>query len=95
MPVALELSIWIGVAGCGWTILESVVMSVTPSFELWESPPASASVADNITLRMILLTVFIAPLGVGLEMGGLVGSAEREVSVKRPPMLLLDLGSYP
>ena len=95
MTVALELSVWIGVAGCGWPILVSVILSVTPSFALWKSHPDSASVVDDITLRMILLTVCIAPLGVGVAMGGLVGSAAQEVIVKRPPTLLRDLGSDP
>ena len=73
MTVTLESSVWIVVAGCGWPILASVVLSVTPYFALWKSPPASASVADYITLRMILPTACIAPLEVGVAMGGLVG----------------------
>ena len=77
IPVALELSVWIEVACFGCLISDIVILSVTPSFALWKSPPASALVADNITLRMILLTLCIAPLGVGVEMGGLVGSAAR------------------
>ena len=95
MPVALELSVWVGVTGCRWPILASVILRMTPSFSLCKSPPASDLVADNIILHMILLTVCIAPLGVGGEMGGLVGSAAREVSVKRPPTLLHELGSNP
>ena len=93
MPLELELSVCVGVAGCRWPILESVIPSMTPSFLLWKIPPASASVAYDITLRMILLMVCIAPLGWGVIMGGLVGSAVREVGVKRPPTLLHDLGS--
>ena len=83
------------IAGCGCPILASVILSITPSFALWKSPPASVSVADDITLRMILLTVCIVPLGVGVAMRGLVRSAEGEVSVKRPQTLLRDLGSDP
>ena len=93
MPVGLELSVWIGVASCRWPILASVILIMTPSFEFWKSPPASDLVADDITLRMILLTVRIDPLGVGVAMGGLVGSAAREASVKRPPTLLRNFGS--
>ena len=93
VPVVLELSFWVGVASCGWPILASVILIMTPSFEFWKSPPASDLVADDITLRMILLMVFIAPLGVGVAMGGLVVLAAREVSVKRPLTLLHDLVS--
>ena len=95
MPVALKLSVWIGVAGCGWTILASMILIVTPYFSFWKSPPDSDSVKDNISFCMIILTVCIAPLGVGVTMGGLVGSAARELSVKMPPTLLHDLGSDP
>ena len=93
MPVALELYVWIGLAGCGCLISSNVILSVTPSFALWKILTVSALVMDNITLRMILLTVCIASLGVGVTMGGLVGSSTREVSVKRPPTLLRNFGS--
>ena len=36
MQVALELSVWVGVAGCGWPILASVIMSMTPSLFILE-----------------------------------------------------------
>ena len=75
MPVALGLYVWIGLAGCRCPISASVILSVTPYFALWKSHPDSALVVDDITLRMILLTVCIAILGVGVAMGGLVGSA--------------------
>ena len=75
--------------------MASVILRVTPSFALWKSPPASTSVADDIMVGMILLTVCIATLGVVVAMGGLVGSAAQEVSVKRPPTLLRDFGSDP
>ena len=95
VPVALELSVWIGVASCRWPILASVILSMMPYFALWNIPPASSLVVDDIILPIILLTVCISPLGVGVEMVALVGSAAREVIVKRPPTLLRDLGSDP
>ena len=95
IPVALELSVWMGVAGWGCPISASVIQSIAPCLALWKRPPDSASVAEDITFFMMLLTVWMAPLGVGVVVGGFVGSWERDVSVKCPPTRLRDLGSDP
>ena len=95
IPVALELSVWIGVAGWGCPISASVIRSTAPSLALWKRPPDLASVAEYITFFMMLLTVWMALLGVGVVVGGFVGSVERDVSVKCPPTRLQDLGSDP
>ena len=95
MPVALEFSVWIGVAGWGCPISASVIWSIAPCLALWKRPLDSASVAEDITFFMMLLTVWMAPLGVGVVVGGFVGSWERDVSVKCSPTRLRDLGSDP
>ena len=95
IPVALELSVWMGVAGWGCPISVSVIWSISPCLALWKRPPDLASVSEYITFFMMLLTVWMAPLGFGVVVGGFVGSVERDVSVKCPPTRLRDLGSDP
>ena len=66
-------------------ISESVMHSMAPPLVLWKRPPDSASVAEDIKFFMMLLTVWMAPLGVGVIVGGCVGSTEHDFSIKCPP----------
>jgi hypothetical protein len=61
-PWVVELSTCTGVGGWGCPISASVLRNATPSFVLLNSAPHSASAAEDITLRMMMDVVRIAPL---------------------------------
>ncbi len=61
-PYAVELSTWIGVGGCGWPISSNVVCRGTASVVFSKTAPHSASAAEDMTLRMILDLLRMAPL---------------------------------
>jgi hypothetical protein len=61
-PSAVELSVWIGVFGCGWPILVSICRIYTASFASRYYAPNSVSAADDITAFLMVATVSIAPL---------------------------------
>jgi len=61
-PSAVELSVWMGVRGCGWPISRSICLMCTASFALIYNAPNSASAADDITALIICEMFRIAPL---------------------------------
>ena len=66
-PCAVELSVWIGVRGCGWPISTRVVLTGTANFALMNIAPSSASAADDITALIIWEMFKIAPLFLGMS----------------------------
>ena len=72
-PSAVELLTWMGVAGWGCLSLARVVQMGTASWSLRNLALISASAADDITLLMILDTLWMGPLRVGLVLGAWVG----------------------
>ena len=62
MPYDVELSVYRGVYGCGWTISFKVSRMMTPYFSLRYSVMTSASDADEITFWMMVDTKFTAPV---------------------------------
>ena len=65
---------------------------MAPSLELWKRPTDLTLLVEDIMFFMMLLMVWIEPLGVGVVVGGCAGSMERDVSVKCPPTRLWDFG---
>jgi hypothetical protein len=61
-PVAVLLSVSIGVEGCLCPNSSNVVLRTAPSFALMKTAPISASAAEDITCLRTLLTIKIAPL---------------------------------
>ena len=49
IPEAMELSVCMGIGPCGFPISSSEVLSTSPSLELINRPPNSASAAEAIT----------------------------------------------
>ncbi len=66
IPTSHILSVFIGVAGCGWPMSWRVVRSMARTFPLRKVKPSSASAAEDMTVRIMLLGVWIAPLCGGL-----------------------------
>ncbi len=66
---AVELSVWMGVCGCGWPISSSVCRIDTAILALMNSAPNSASAADDITAFIICEIFNIAPLLIGISSG--------------------------
>jgi hypothetical protein len=60
-PVAVVLSVSIGVGGCVCPNSSNVVLRTAPSFEFMKTAPISASAADYITCLRTLLMIKIAP----------------------------------
>ena len=50
-PTAVELSVCIGVGGCGCPSSCNVIRSGTEVWQLWKTPPISASAAEAMILR--------------------------------------------
>ena len=73
---AVELSVRIGVGGCLCPISSNVVRRTTASLPLKNRPAYSDSAADAMMCRMMLHVAWRGPLGVGGEVGGLVGLGE-------------------
>ena len=61
-PYTVELSVWMVIACCGWTISSMVTIIDSPALELWNNAPTSASAAYVIIFFMMLEFVRIAPL---------------------------------
>jgi hypothetical protein len=66
MPLAVELSVWSGVAGCSWPISVRVVRRTVASFAFRNKMPGPASAAEDMTLRRILAILRMGPLRAGL-----------------------------
>ena len=63
IPSAVELSLIISVACCGWTISVRVVLSASIYLELQNNASHSASAADDIILLMMVNMTIISPFG--------------------------------
>ena len=78
MPVAVALSVTIGVASCGWPSSSRVYLSGMASWPLINSPASSASAALAKTFQIILHGMEIAPLrGGSAPSGNWLGWEER------------------
>ena len=66
-PFAVELSVDMLVlrAGCGWLILDSVVMMGTVCWPPMNIPPVSSSAAEETTFCRVLQMNWMAPLSGG------------------------------
>jgi hypothetical protein len=60
-PVAVVLSVSIGVGGCLCPNSSNVVLRKAPSFAFMNTAPIYASAADDITCFRTLLTIKMAP----------------------------------
>jgi hypothetical protein len=60
-PVAVVLSVSIGVGGCGCPNSSNVVRRTAPYLEFMKTAPISASAAEDITFLRNLLMIKIAP----------------------------------
>ena len=69
MPLAAELSVFIGVGGWVKPSSWSVILRGTTVCPLWNSPPTSASAADATTCLRILHSVWIGPFAGGRRFG--------------------------
>ena len=65
-PFAVELSVCVGVGGCGCPISVSMFMRWTASFALMKIPTSSASAAEDMTDFMICDMLRMAPLFGGM-----------------------------
>ena len=86
MPDAVELSVCIGAGPCGCPVSSNEVLSTSPSFELINRPPNSASVAEAITCFKMADKTNTSPLC-------LVRKVRSNMSLRKkcPPTLLLAL----
>ena len=64
---AVELSVWMGVRGCGCPISSSVCRIDTAVLALMNSAPNSASAANDITAFIICEIFNTAPLLIGIS----------------------------
>jgi GTPase len=64
IPHAVELSVWTGVAGCGYPISSKVVRRMVALLQFSNRAPISASDADDSTGFMMLVVASIVPLPV-------------------------------
>ena len=62
MPDAVELSVCMGVGPCWFPIYSNEVISTSPSLELMNRPPNSASAAYSITFFKMAATTNNSPL---------------------------------
>ena len=77
MPLAAELSVFVGVGGWVKPSSWSVILRGTDVCSLWNSPSTYYSVADATTCLRILYSVWIGPFSGGGRFGDffrLVGS---------------------
>ena len=64
---AVELSVCIGVRGCGWPSSSRVRRIDTAAFAFMNNAPSSASAAEDITARIICEMFRTAPLFLGMS----------------------------
>ena len=69
MPWAVELSVLIGVGGCGWPMSSSAWWMGHAFCALWKAAPSSASDAAATTCRRRVLSTWIGPLFGGFCIG--------------------------
>jgi hypothetical protein len=96
MSASRVLSVWMGVAACGWPISSSTMRGGAQSRVFLNTAPSYASAADAMSFRMMELMAWMAPLyggGVAVGMGVADGSGGLELRKKVPPARLLDLAS--
>ncbi len=62
MRMAIALSQWTGIFGCGWSRSLRVSLKIIPSWQLRNNAPSLASAADITTNRKIKHSVWKAPL---------------------------------
>jgi hypothetical protein len=74
---------WIGVGGCGQFISSSVTRRGQASWALWKHAPTLTLVAEARTLRMMLLTIWMAPFSFGV--GAFLAVVGKELRKKIPP----------
>ena len=79
MPLAAELSVFIGVGG--WVKLSSwsVILSGAAVCPFWKSPPTSYPAADATTCLRILHSVWIGPFSGSGRFGDFFGSVGIEL----------------
>ena len=79
MPLDAELYVLIGV--CGWVKPSSwsVMRRGTPVFQLWNSPPTSASAVEATTCLRILHSVWVGPFSGRGRFGDFFGSVVSEI----------------
>jgi hypothetical protein len=87
-PAAVELSVFIGVAGCIWPSSVSVTRVGRASCPLRNKTPILASAAEARTLPMIWHVVWTGPLRVGCSLGACFGSGGLLLKKKCPPAQL-------
>ena len=63
MPWEVLLSVLIVVGGCGCPNSFNIVLIGTAILALWKTPIVSASAAEDMTLRIVLHSVWMGPLG--------------------------------
>ena len=67
MPSAVELSVWMGVRGCGCPISSNIIRSSTALHAFMYNPPNSAYDAEDMTDFIISAKFGIGPLGGGSD----------------------------
>jgi hypothetical protein len=82
-PMAVVLSVSIGVGGCLCPNSSNVVLRTAPSFALMNTAPTYVSAADEITCFRTLLTIKMAPFVSFLSFWVLFPM------LKNPPALIL------
>ena len=65
IPMDVILSVLIVIRGCGCPNSFNVVLIGTAILALWKTPIVSASAAEDMTLRIVLHSVWMGPLGFG------------------------------
>ena len=79
MPEAVELSILMGVGGCGCPISARMVLNIITSCPFTNSAPISASAADAMTFFIIAQTACTGPFSGGVVFGGFLVSDDGEL----------------
>ena len=80
IPLAVELSVFIGVGGWVKPSSWSVILRGTAVCPLCNSPPISDSAADATTCLKILHSVWVGPFYGGRRFGDFLGSVGSELS---------------
>eukprot|EP00957_Ditylum_brightwellii_P006606 501011-Ditylum_brightwellii.AAC.1 len=72
IPLAVELSVIMGVGGWGCPIFSRAILNPTAALPLTNKAPTSVFAADDITAVILVHSVCTAPLFVGSWLGGFV-----------------------